>query len=240
MRIFPAIDLRGGRVVRLSGGDYDKMTVYGEDPAEQARAFKRQGASCLHVVDLDGARDGGQDNLSSIAAIAREGGLFIEVGGGARDEQSVARYMDLGVNRVILGTLAVENRALTERLAARYPGRVAVGVDARDGRVAIRGWRQITGLDALELVEKLPQIGVHCAIYTDISTDGMLSGTNIKAFETLSQLTDIDIVASGGISFEEEIRALHRLGLYGAIIGKALYTGKLSLGRAIELAGEET
>ena len=208
MLIFPAIDLRGGQVVRLSEGDYGRMTVYASDPLEIARRFRAAGAACLHVVDLDGAKDGTQENLPVIAAIVREGGLFVEVGGGGRSEESVGRYMDLGVDRVIVGTMAVENPALMEKLAAKYPGRLAAGVDT--------------------------------VIYTDISRDGMLGGTNLAVYERLSQVPGLKVVASGGISFEREIAALRGMNLYAAILGKALYTGKLSLPRALAIArGEE-
>ena len=236
MLIFPAIDLRGGQVVRLTLGDYDQMTVYASDPAQIARNFKAAGAKCLHVVDLDGAKDGTQENLPAIEAIMKEGGLFVEVGGGGRNEESVARYMDLGVNRVILGTMAVENPAMMERLAARYPGRIAAGVDAKDGFVAIHGWRTVTDKNAYEFVKNLPNQGVNTVIYTDISHDGMLQGANLPAYEKLNEIENIDIVASGGISFEREIEALRNMNMYAAIVGKALYTGKLDLERVLAIA----
>jgi len=236
MLIFPAIDLRGGQVVRLTLGDYDQMTVYASDPARIARNFKAAGASCLHVVDLDGAKDGTQENLPAIEAIMKEGGLFVEVGGGGRNEDSVARYMDLGVNRVILGTMAVENPRLMEKLAARYPGRIAAGVDAKDGFVAIHGWRTVTDLNAYDFVKNLPSQGVNTVIYTDISRDGLLRGANLPAYERLNQIDGLDIVASGGISFEREIEALRDMDIYAAIVGKALYTGKLDLNRVLAVA----
>ena len=236
MLIFPAIDLRGGQVVRLTLGDYDQMTVYASDPVQIAKNFKAAGASCLHVVDLDGAKDGTQENLPAIEAIMKEGGLFVEVGGGGRSEESVARYMDLGVNRVILGTMAVENPAMMERLAARYPGRIAAGVDAKDGLVAIHGWRTVTDLNAYDFVKRLPSQGVNTVIYTDISRDGLLQGANLPAYERLNQIDGLDIVASGGISFEREIEALRDMDIYAAIVGKALYTGKLYLNRVLAVA----
>ena len=240
MLIFPAIDLRGGQVVRLTLGDYDQMTVYASDPREIARNFKAAGAKCLHVVDLDAAKDGTQKNLPAIEAIMKEGGLFVEVGGGGRSEDSVARYMDLGVSRVILGTMAVENPALMERLAARYPGRIAAGVDARDGLVAIHGWRTITDKNAYDFVKNLPNQGVNTVIYTDISRDGMLQGANLPAYERINRIENLDVVASGGISFEHEIAALRNMNMYAAIVGKALYTGKLDLQRVLAVArGEE-
>lgn len=236
MIIFPAIDLLGGQVVRLREGDYDAVTVYGQDPLAVARAFKAQGATHLHVVDLDGARHGTQNNFSAICAIAQDGGLFIEVGGGARDEDSVARYMDLGIDRVILGTLAVKNPALMEQLAARYTGRIAAGVDARDGLIAIHGWREVTDVRAFDFIAQLPERGVPAVIYTDIARDGMLGGANLDAYRALCQIKGLDVVASGGVSTESDITALADMDLYGAIIGKALYAGKLTLERALALS----
>ncbi|MEA5014378.1 MAG: 1-(5-phosphoribosyl)-5-[(5-phosphoribosylamino)methylideneamino]imidazole-4-carboxamide isomerase [Candidatus Limiplasma sp.] len=238
MILFPAIDLRGGRVVRLTEGDYNRMTVYGENPVETATSFRNAGASHLHLVDLDGAKDGAQGNLAVISAIVRETGLFIQVGGGARDEASLRRYLDAGAARVILGTMAVENPRLMESLAARYPGKIAVGVDARGGFVAIHGWRTLTNIPALDFLKGLPERGVSCAVYTDISTDGRLSGTNLSAFRDAASIQGLAVVASGGITYEEELTQLRGLGLYGAIIGKALYAGKLDLGRALALVKE--
>jgi phosphoribosylformimino-5-aminoimidazole carboxamide ribotide isomerase len=238
MILFPAIDLRSGRVVRLTEGDYDRMTVYGENPVETAKSFRAAGATHLHVVDLDGAKDGAQVNLPVIAEIVRETGLFVEVGGGARDEASVERYLEAGVSRVILGTMAVEKPRLMEALAAKYPGKIAAGVDAKGGLVAIHGWRTLTDIPALGFLKSLPGRGVPCAIYTDISTDGQLSGTNLLAFWDAARIKGLDVVASGGITYERELIALSDLGLYGAIIGKALYAGKLDLSRALELVKE--
>ena len=212
------------------------MTVYASDPAQIARNFKAAGAKCLHVVDLDAAKDGAQVNLPAIEAIMKEGGLFVEVGGGGRNEESVARYMDLGVSRVILGTMAVENPGLMEKLAARYPGRIAAGVDAKDGFVAIHGWRTVTDKNAYEFVKNLPDQGVNTVIYTDISRDGMLQGANLPAYARLNEIEHLDIVASGGISFEQEIEALRDMNMYAAIVGKALYTGKLDLTRVLSIA----
>ncbi|MBE6037422.1 MAG: 1-(5-phosphoribosyl)-5-[(5-phosphoribosylamino)methylideneamino]imidazole-4-carboxamide isomerase [Clostridiales bacterium] len=238
MKIFPAIDLRGGRVVRLSEGDYDRMTVYGDDPLAVARGFREAGATCLHVVDLDGAKDGTQANFPVIRKLIEESGLFVEVGGGGRDEESVARYMDLGLNRMILGTAAIEQPRLLEKLAAKYPGRIAAGVDARDGFVAIHGWKVITDRKAEEFMAGLPARGVDTVIYTDISRDGMLQGTNLEAYRRVKDIPGLQIVASGGISFPEEITALQEMGIYGAIIGKALYDGKLPLEEALKRCGE--
>jgi len=240
MLIFPAIDLRDGHVVRLTEGDYDRMTVYSLEPEEAAAAFLAAGAEYLHVVDLDAAKDGGQKNFSVISRLAKNSGLKLEVGGGARDEDSVKRYLDAGVQRVILGTMAVEKTKLMETLAARYPGQIAAGVDAKDGLVAIHGWRTVTDLNAYDFASKLPSQGVNTVIYTDISRDGLLQGANLPAYEKLNKIENLDIVASGGISFEHEISALRDMNMYAAIVGKALYTGKLDLQRVLAVArGEE-
>ena len=239
MLIFPAIDLKDGHVVRLTEGDYDQMTVYDADPLATARAFRNCGAENLHVVDLDAARDGGQKNFSIIEKLARESGLALEVGGGARDEDSARRYLDAGVQRVILGTMAVEQPRVMERLAARYPGQIAAGVDARDGKVAIHGWREVTDIPAFEFVRNLPSRGVHTVIYTDIARDGRMMGPNLSAYEALKQLEDLNIVASGGVTAEGDVEALARLGLYAAIIGKALYSGRIDLKRAVAIARRE-
>ena len=238
MLIFPAIDLRSGQVVRLTEGDYDRMSVYDADPLSAARSFREAGAEYLHAVDLDAARDGDQKNFSIIERLARESGLRLEVGGGARDEKSARRYLDAGVERVILGTLAVEQPQLMERLAALYPGRVAAGVDARDGFVAIHGWRTVTDIPALDFVRSLPQRGIDTVIYTDISRDGKLMGPNLPAYAEISRVPGLRVVASGGVTGEKDVADLAGMELYAAIIGKALYTGKIQLRRAIAIARE--
>lgn len=235
MKIFPAIDLRNGKAVRLFQGDYDQMTVYGENPVEIAQGFKKQGAAHLHLVDLDGAKDGRLVNFETIKAIVEEVDLFVEVGGGIRDEERIRQYLDLGVGRVILGTIAVKDPAFLEEMVRRYGEKIAVGVDARDGYVAINGWKEITDKESFAFCEYLRGIGVKTVIYTDISRDGSLQGTNLAAYQRLHKIEDLDVVASGGISFEEEITALKDVAA-AAILGKALYSGKLELSRAIELA----
>ena len=232
MLIFPAIDLRDGQVVRLTEGDYDRMTVYGDDPLSVARSFLDAGAAWLHVVDLDAAKDGGQKNFAVIERLAKESGLTLEVGGGARDEASARRYLDAGVGRVIIGSAAVEHPELLERLAILYPGQITAGVDARDGKVAIHGWRTITDLDAFEFVNNLPERGVDTVIYTDIARDGMLMGPNFSAYGQLSSV-NIRVVASGGVSSESDVQTLAGMGLYAAIIGKAIYDGRIDVRRAI-------
>ncbi|MBO4299795.1 MAG: 1-(5-phosphoribosyl)-5-[(5-phosphoribosylamino)methylideneamino]imidazole-4-carboxamide isomerase [Clostridia bacterium] len=238
MLIFPAIDLRNGQVVRLTEGDYDRMTVYGSDALSTAKAFAEAGAAHLHVVDLDAARDGGQKNFAVIEKLARESGMRLEVGGGARSEDSARRYLDAGIERVILGSAAVEQPALLERLAALYPGRIAAGVDARDGLIAIHGWRTLTDIPAFDFVKSLPERGVDTVIYTDIARDGNLAGPNLAAYERLAGVAGLRVVASGGVSSLENVAALARLKLYAAIIGKALYARRIDLRAAIGAARE--
>ncbi|MBR5110291.1 MAG: 1-(5-phosphoribosyl)-5-[Clostridia bacterium] len=239
MLIFPAIDLRDGRVVRLVEGDYDRMTVYGSDPISVAKAYQEKGAEYLHVVDLDAALDGRQKNLEVIGKLAAESGLKLEVGGGVRDEASARHYLDAGVARVILGSAAIERPGFMEDLAKRYPGQVAAGVDARNGFVAIHGWKTITDIAAFDFVNSLPQRGIDTVIYTDISRDGKLQGPNTEAYERLSRIKGLNIVASGGVSTPQDIAALARLKLYAAIIGKALYDGRITLEEAMEAAKDD-
>ena len=233
MLIIPAIDLRGGRVVRLTEGDYDRMTVYSQEPIEASRAFAAAGAEWLHVVDLDAAKDGGQANFPVIERLAKESGLKLEVGGGARSAEGCRRYLDAGIRRVIIGSAAVENPAMMEEIAAQYPGRIAAGVDAKDDFVAIHGWRTVTDIPALDFVKKLPSQGVDTVIYTDISRDGRLEGPNLAVYERLNGIEGLRVIASGGVSSPADVRALSRLNLYAAIIGKAIYAGMIDVGEAI-------
>ncbi|HNW85669.1 MAG TPA: 1-(5-phosphoribosyl)-5-[(5-phosphoribosylamino)methylideneamino]imidazole-4-carboxamide isomerase [Candidatus Limiplasma sp.] len=239
MLIYPAIDLREGRVVRLTQGDYDRMTVYGDDPAEMAEGFVRAGATCLHAVDLDGAKDGSPKNRAVIAELCKKP-LLIEVGGGIRTQEDIEQTLALGVSRVILGTVAVTDFDFTARMGRVYGDRLAVGVDAKDGFVAIHGWKTVTETHSFDFCRKLLDVGIRTVIYTDIGRDGLLSGANLPAYGQLQQIQGLQVIASGGISFEAEIAALRDLGLYGAIVGKALYAGKLSLPRILKIArGEE-
>lgn len=238
MELFPAIDLRNGQAVRLFQGDYDQMTVYSEDPVQIARGFKKKGAKNLHLVDLDGAKDGKLVNFETIRRIVLEVDLFVEVGGGIRDEERIRQYLELGVGRVILGTVAVKEPEFLKAMVTKYGSRIAVGVDARDGYVAINGWKEVTEQKSMEFCQYLRDIGVKTIIYTDISKDGGLQGTNLEAYEALSRIEGLDIVASGGISYEHEITVLKEK-VYGAILGKALYSGMLDLERAIKLAVKE-
>lgn len=235
MELFPAIDLRDGQAVRLFQGDYDQMTVYSKSPVDVARRFKSQGARNLHLVDLDGAKDGRLVNFQSIKEIVSDMDLFVEVGGGIRDEAQIRQYLDLGVGRVILGTIAVKDTNFLEKMVASYHEKIAVGVDVKDGYVAINGWKETTDRKGMEFCEYLADIGVKTVIYTDISRDGGLKGTNLEAYRQLSQIKGLDIIASGGISFEEEITALKEH-VHGAILGKALYDGLLNLEQALRLA----
>lgn len=230
MELYPAIDLKEGRVVRLTQGDFGRKTVYGGDPAETAASFLAAGAKNLHLIDLDGAKDGVPGNADVIRRIAAAGGLFLQVGGGIRDEATVSAYLELGAGRVILGTVAVEDFPFLERMVARYGAKIAVAVDARGGLVATRGWQEDSGLDALAFCQRLAAAGVATIIYTDIGRDGLLQGTNLGAYRALAAAVSCDIIASGGVSTVEDLRALEALNLHGAIIGKALYEGTLNLG----------
>lgn len=235
MEIFPAIDLRDGQAVRLFQGDYDQMTVYSKNPVDVAKQFKAKGAKNLHLVDLDGAKDGHLVNFQSIKEIVSNAGLFVEVGGGIRDEERICQYLDLGVGRVILGTIAVKDPEFLEKMVCKYKEKIAVGVDVKDGFVAINGWKKVTEEKGMDFCQHMAKIGVKTVIYTDISRDGGLKGTNLKAYEELSKIKDLDIIASGGISFESEIIALKET-VQGAILGKALYDGLFDLERVIALA----
>ncbi len=235
MKIFPAIDLRDGKAVRLFQGDYEQMTVYSEDPVAVAASFREQGAENLHVVDLDGAKDGKLVNYDTIKEIVDGVRMFVEVGGGIRDEEKIRQYLEIGVGRVILGTVAVRDPEFLETMVRKYGERIAVGVDARDGYVAVNGWKEITDRESFEFCRYLKDIGVRTVIYTDISRDGSLEGTNMEAYRRLREIEGLEIVASGGISFEQEISQLKDI-VSAAILGKAIYSGRLDLRRAVELA----
>lgn len=235
MNIFPAIDLRNGQAVRLFRGDYDDMTVYSDDPVKVAESFKEKGAEYLHLVDLDGAKDGKLVNFNTIKTIVEQVDMFVEIGGGIRDEERIKQYLDLGAGRVILGTVAVKEPEFLCEMVTKYGEKIAVGVDVRDGYVAVNGWKEITDKKGMEFCRYLRDIGVRTVIYTDILRDGGLEGTNMKAYEQLKEIEGLDIVASGGISFEDEIVQLKDV-VSGAILGKAIYSGKLDLKRALSLA----
>lgn len=233
MKIFPAIDLRGGQVVRLLKGDYDQMTVYGDDPLAVAKDFASKGAEFLHVVDLDGAKDGDNPNFDVVAALAKESGLKVEIGGGIRSEETIKKYIDAGVFRVILGTIAVKDPAFTTEMIRKYGDKIAVGVDISGRNVAIHGWTEVSDISVDEIFSKLAGDGVSCIICTDISKDGAMEGTNRALYKELGEKYPVDIVASGGVSSMEDVKALKEMGVYGAIIGKAIYTGDIDLEEAI-------
>ena len=236
MKIFPAIDLYRGQAVRLYKGDYDQVTVYSSDPLSVARGFEAAGAEYIHMVDLEGARDGGTPNFSWVEKVAKETRLKVELGGGVRDESVARRYLDAGVFRVILGTAAVENRAFLADMVRRFGDKIAVGVDVRDGLVAVKGWREVSRETLEGFCEALEAIGVKTVICTDISRDGAMQGANRGMYASLSQKFSMDFIASGGVSTLADVRALKAMGLYGAILGKALYTGAVDLKEAIEEA----
>ena len=235
MEIFPAIDLLGGKAVRLLKGDYGRSTEYSADPEAVARAFAQCGVGYVHVVDLDGARTGEPAHLPLIGDIVRASGLKVEVGGGIRSEDTAARCLDAGVWRVILGTAAVEQPGLAERLAARYGGRIAVGVDARDGRVAVRGWLKDTDLTIGDMCGRLLDWGITSVIVTDISRDGAMQGPNLKMYEELvKDYPALAVTASGGVRGHGDLLALKESGVAAAIVGRAYYDGAVDLKRAVE------
>lgn len=233
MKLYPAIDLRGGQAVRLYQGDYDQMTVYNADPVAQARTFIDAGAKYLHVVDLDGAKDDTTANLQTIADIAKLGGLKIEVGGGIRDEERIRRYLDLGVDRCILGTIAVKDFAFTEKMARTYGARIAVGVDMKQGYVAVNGWKEVTPEPGVDFCRRCAAAGVGAIIATDISRDGTMQGTNLDLYRELLTIPGIEVTASGGIARMEELAELQAMGCHAAILGKSIYTGAIDLAEAV-------
>jgi len=238
MIIFPAIDLKEGKVVRLNQGNYDEMTVYSENPLEVAKKFRQAGATHLHIVDLDGARGGTPENFSVIEQVIKHSGLSVQVGGGIRNEERVKTYLGSGAARVILGTAAISDPAFLKSMIERYGEAIAVGVDVKNGFMAINGWEETTKVNGVSFCGTLADMGVETVIFTDISKDGAMGGTNLDVYRDLAKIKGLKVIASGGISFEEEITELKQVA-YGAILGKALYTGTLDLNRCIQLAGSE-
>ena len=236
MDIFPAIDLYDAKVVRLRRGDYDRMTVYSDDPLSFARSFERTGAKYLHTVDLEGAKDGTTPNFGVISKLAAETGLKVEVGGGIRSAETVKKYLDSGVWRVILGTAALTDPGFLCDMIDKWGDRIAVGTDVKDGMVAVRGWREVTGRECFDFCRELEHIGVSAVICTDISRDGMLGGSNTGLYKRLTDEFDMAFIASGGVSDLGDVAALKEIGLAGAILGRALYENKLDLGKALEAA----
>lgn len=236
MNIFPAIDLYGGKAVRLYKGDYTQMTVYNDNPVFVAEDFKKCGATYIHLVDLEGAKTGIPANADVISKICDTFGGFVEVGGGIRNMDTVKKYIDAGVDRVILGTAAVTDRKFLNEAVSVYGSKIAVGVDLKDGYVAIKGWTEVSEITAKDFFKQMQDIGVTAIICTDISKDGAMEGTNRQLYKELSAEFDVDLIASGGVSSMEDVKALANMGIYGAIIGKAYYTGAIDLAKAVEVA----
>ena len=236
MLIFPAIDLYGGKAVRLYKGDYQQMTVYSDDPTSVARDFEKKGAKWVHLVDLEGAKNGTTPNLGVVSKIANETSLFCEIGGGIRNMETVEKYFSAGVSRVILGTAAVTDEDFLRAAVTKFGEKIAVGVDIKDSMVAIKGWIEKSEYDAFEFCEKMQNIGVRTIICTDISKDGAMKGANHALYRELSEKFNMQIVASGGVSSMEDVQKLAALNIYGAIIGKAYYMGAIDLEAAINEA----
>ena len=236
MILFPAIDLYEKKAVRLLRGDYTQMTVYSDHPPEIALDFKKKGATHIHLVDLEGAKTGETPNFETVLAIKKSSDLFCEIGGGIRSMDTVERYLNAGIDRVILGTAAVQDEAFLCACADRYGDRIAVGVDLKDGFVAIKGWTQTSDRDAYSFCARMQQIGIRTLICTDISKDGAMQGTNVDLYRALSERFSMQIEASGGVSSLDDVKKLRALNLYGAIIGKAYYTGAIDLAAALEAA----
>lgn len=235
MIIFPAIDLFEGKAVRLFKGDYNNMTVYSDNPLEIALDFKKQGATHIHLVDLEGAKNGLTPNLKTVEKIIKETGLFVEIGGGVRSQETIEKYLSIGASRVILGTVAVKDENLLINAVKKYGDKIAVGVDVKDGFVAIHGWTETTKLDCFAFCEKMQKIGVKTIICTDISKDGAMQGTNRELYKQLNEKFNLSIIASGGVSTLDDVISLNALDVYGCIIGKAYYTGAIKLDKAIEV-----
>ena len=236
MKIFPAIDLYDKKAVRLYKGDYNEMTVYSNNPLEIARDFENYGAKYIHIVDLEGAKDGTTPNIEIVKQIANETELFCEIGGGIRNIETVDKYINAGVDRVILGTAAVTDQEFLKQALSKYGEKIAVGVDIKDGFVAIKGWLEKSQYSCFEFCEMMQHLGVNTIICTDISKDGAMKGTNRQLYKELSEKFNVNITASGGVSSIDDIKALRQLGLYGAIIGKAYYIGAIDLKEALEAA----
>lgn len=234
MILFPAIDIRGGKCVRLIQGDYGQEVIYHDSPVDMAQEWQEQGAEYIHVVDLDGAKTGDSLNRQAIEAIAKAVGVPVQVGGGIRNMEIVDSHIANGVTRVIIGTAAIQDPEFLKEAVAKYGERIAVSIDARNGMVATDGWTETSDVKAVDLLQDLSEIGVKTVVYTDIMKDGMLQGPNFEELQTMNEASDIDIIASGGVSTEEDIGKLAAQNMYGAIIGKALYEGKLSLEKLLE------
>lgn len=236
MIILPAIDMYDKKAVRLLKGDYENMTVYSDNPLEIAKDFEACGATHIHMVDLEGAKDGTTPNLSVVKEIAENTGLFVEIGGGIRTMDTVERYFACGVSRVILGTAAVNDEDFLKEAVGKYGDKIAVGADVKDGVIAIKGWLEKSEITLEAFLDKMQSIGIKNVICTDISKDGAMKGTNLELYRVLSEKYAMDLTASGGVSALADVEALRKMNLYGAIIGKAYYTGVVNLKEAIEVA----
>ncbi|MBQ3265435.1 MAG: 1-(5-phosphoribosyl)-5-[Ruminococcus sp.] len=234
MILFPAIDIVGGKAVRLYKGDYGQMTVYSDNPAQIALDFKACGATHIHIVDLEGARDGGTPNLETVLEIKKQSGLYCEIGGGIRSMEVVDHYLDAGIDRVILGTAAITDEVFLKKAIEKYGERIAVGADIREGFIAVKGWLERSQVTADEFFEKMQNLGVRTIICTDINRDGVMAGTNLHLYRTMSRRYHVDITASGGVSSMDDVKALQEMNMYGAIIGKAYYTGAIDLREAVK------
>ena len=234
MVLFPAIDILSGTAVRLYKGDYNAVTVYSERPWEFAEDFVDKGCSAIHIVDLDGAKSGETVNIDTVKRIAAVKGLYSEIGGGIRNMETVSRYLEAGVDRVILGTAALQDPWFLKNALREYGDRIAVGVDLKDGKVAVKGWLETSNKDGIEFLKELEDLGVERVIVTDISRDGAMKGTNLDLYGRIKEEVSLKVTASGGVSTIEDIVALKSMGLYGAIIGKAYYTGAIKLKEALE------
>lgn len=235
MRIYPAIDIKGGKCVRLLQGRAADETVYGDCPAAMAKAFEAQGARFLHVVDLDGAFSGDAKNLDAVRDIIKSVGIPLQLGGGVRTMAAVEKRLEMGVNRVILGTAALENMAFAQEAAKLFPGRIVAGIDASNGFVAVKGWTEVTGETAIEFAKKLNALGIETVIYTDIARDGTLVGPNVEATREMAQKSGMRVIASGGVGKPEDLAALEAIGVEGAIVGKAIYDGRIDLKKTLEI-----
>ena len=236
MIIFPAIDIKDKKCVRLTQGDFDKVNVYGEDPSLMAKKWAGYGAEFIHVVNLNGSRDEVGINDETLAKVAKSVDVPIQVGGGIRDEKRVKELLDLGINRVIVGTMAIENKELLKELIEKYKAeKIVVSIDAKNGKVATHGWEKVSDIDSVDLCKELEQIGVKTIVYTDISKDGMLEGPNFDIYKELSQKTSLDIIASGGVTSIDDVKRLLDMNMYGAIIGKALYDNRIDLKEVLDL-----
>ena len=239
MIIFPAIDIKDGRCVRLTQGKFDQVRIYNDNPAEVARLWESMGAKYIHLVDLDGAKDGSPASRDMVKSVIDAVDIPVQVGGGIRSLERADQLIELGARRIILGTAAVNDRELTRTIAERYPGRTAVSVDAVNGMAAVNGWAKVSDTDVLDICTFMQEIGINTLIYTDILMDGMLKGPNFGEYERLMRETSLDIIASGGVTTKEDITRLAQMGIYGAIVGKALYDEKIDLKEAIRCSRNE-